>query len=245
MINLKNNKLFKNLLFIFSILLVFIILKIILNNLNNKEYGMENFEDEPPVMKYWIQRDGLFKCKNGEFKKNCPDGYLTQNQGAAIHHSHGDSQRLLDYIKSNDKKMDELEKLLNGNSNIENLEALFKEKYNKKIENLENLLFGEMKDGKRLGGGYSQQLMTASSLLTYLIPFRNDIIKYFELKKKMLDDASPDNIKKQEVFYKKFIENHLPLPELESSLKNEKEKKGISKTTTNKIDDILVRKDNN
>lgn len=241
MINIKNNKLIKNLLFIFSILLVFIILKIILNNLNNKEYGMENFEDEPPVMKYWIQRDGLFKCKNGEFKEKCPDGYLTQNQGAAIHHSHGDSQTLLDYIKSNDKKMDELEKLLKGNSNIENLEALFKEKYNKKIEKIENLLFGEMKDGKRLGDGYSQQLMTVSALLTYLIPFRNDIIKYFELKAKTFRESKPGNLREQEEFYKKFKDKNKLLQEVENAFKNDREKKGISKTTANKIHDILIR----
>ena len=231
MINIKNNKLIKNLLFIFSILLVFIILKIILNNLNNKEYGMENFEDEPPVMKYWIQRDGLFKCKNGEFKEKCPDGYLTQNQGAAIHHSHGDSQTLLDYIKSNDKKMDELEKL----------EALFKEKYNKKIEKIENLLFGEMKDGKRLGDGYSQQLMTVSALLTYLIPFRNDIIKYFELKAKTFRESKPGNLREQEEFYKKFKDKNKLLQEVENAFKNDREKKGISKTTANKIHDILIR----
>ena len=117
MINIKNNKMIKNLLFIFSILLVFIVLRPILNYFNNKEYYLENFE-EP---KFWIQKDGLFKCKDGSFKAKCSDGYVTQSQGAAIHHGHIESKKLNRYIMENNKKMEKLEKLIYGKGGIKEL----------------------------------------------------------------------------------------------------------------------------
>ena len=188
--NIKNNNIIKNLLFIFSILLIFIVLRPILNYFNNKEYIQENFED----VKFWVQKDGLFKCKDGSYKAKCPDGYVTQSQGAAIDHKHnyGASKKLTRYQDSNDKR---IEKIIYGD-------------LPERIDYIEKTLYkGEIKNGRLYNPLFESNLKVIFHHMKELIPFRNDLINYYILLDNLSKGSYDNNTKTMK--FRNFINNFL------------------------------------
>ena len=192
--NIKNNNIIKNLLFIFSILLIFIVLRPILNYFNNKEYNKEYIQENFEDVKFWVQKDGLFKCKDGSYKKKCPDGYVTQSQGAAIHHKHhhGGSKKLFRYKYSNDKR---IEKIIYGD-------------LPERIDKLEKTLYkGEIRNGRLYNPLFESNLKVIFDHMKELIPFRNDLLNYYILLDNLSKGSYDNNTKTMK--FKNFINNFL------------------------------------